>query len=191
MVLAKIAPFTGIRTQGQMSEFAWFADLCGGDTDQIGVPDPARRSSFAHCREMVTTAEQQGFMNILLPTSYMIGQEALPFAAAVAPSTSSINLLTAVRLGEMHPPTLARSIAMLDHLLLGRLCVNIISSPLPGMNESGDLRYRRTAEILEILQSAWRGVQRDEVCASFLGCVSPSRSSPLWYQSIRGTPRID
>jgi alkanesulfonate monooxygenase len=155
MVLQPVTPFLGIRTPDPVCEMAWFADLCGGDTTMIGVPDPDRRSSFEHCREIVLTAEKQGFLNILLPTSYMIGQEVIPFAAAVAPSTSTISLLPAIRLGEVHPPTLARTVSTLDHLLQGRLSLNIISSDLPGLREEGGYRYRRTSEIIRILRSAW------------------------------------
>lgn len=157
MVLQSLTPFRGIRTPDPVCEMAWFADLCGGDTAMIGVPDPTRRSSFEHCRNIVLTAEQHGFLNILLPTSYMIGQEVIPFAAAVAPSTSTISLLPAIRLGEVHPPTLSRTISTLDHLLKGRLCLNIISSELPGLKEGGEYRYQRTAETIELLRSAWTG----------------------------------
>ena len=41
--------------------------------------------------------------------------------------TEQISLLTAVRCGEVHPPMLARAIATLDHMLAGRLTLNIIS----------------------------------------------------------------
>ena len=39
-----------------------------------------------------------------------------------------MNLLAAVRCGEMQPIMLARTIATLDHMLEGRLTINIISS---------------------------------------------------------------
>ena len=48
--------------------------------------------------------------------------------------TEKINFLVAIRCGELHPPMLARTIASLDHMLKGRLTVNIISSNLPGMD---------------------------------------------------------
>jgi len=50
---------------------------------------------------------------------------------------------------------LARAIASLDHLLKGRLTINIINSDLPGIKEDAAFRYRRCAEIIEILKQAW------------------------------------
>src|SRR3546814_9680853 len=56
------------------------------------------------------------FKNILLPTSYITGQEVIPFAAAMAPQVKNINMLTAMRTGEIHPTMLARHISTLDHI---------------------------------------------------------------------------
>jgi alkanesulfonate monooxygenase len=58
-------------------------------------------------------------------------------------------------MGEIHPPMLARHIATLDHLMRGRLTVNIISSDLPGQIESNELRYARSDEVIQILKQAW------------------------------------
>jgi alkanesulfonate monooxygenase len=138
-----------------MVEVAWFDDLCGGDTAFLGELDSLRRSSYEHCASIAEQADQHGFKNILLPTSYMVGQEGIPFAAALAHRTKQMNLLLAIRTGEIHPPMLARHIATLDHLLKGRLTINIINSDLPGSKEDPELRYQRCAEVIEILQQAW------------------------------------
>ena len=57
-----------IRTEKRACEVAWFDDLCGGDTQFLGTIDPSRRSSFAHCDEIIKTADAQGFQNILVQT---------------------------------------------------------------------------------------------------------------------------
>ncbi|GAB4003842.1 LLM class flavin-dependent oxidoreductase [Spirosoma migulaei] len=142
------------RTTERVCEVAWFSDLCGEDTEFISIRDPAR-STFSHCRDIALTAERLGFSNLLLPTSYMIGQEVIPFAAGVAPDLHRINLLTAIRCGEMHPPMLARTLASLDQMLEGRLTINIINSDLPGYREDADFRYQRCAETIQILKQAW------------------------------------
>jgi alkanesulfonate monooxygenase len=149
--------YTGvsIRTPQRIAEVAWFDDLCGGDTGFLGELDPSRRSNYEHCSSIAEEADRHGFQNILLPTSYMVGQEGIPFAAAIAHRTLQMNLLLAIRTGEIHPPMLARHIATLDHLLKGRLTINIINSDLPGCKEDPELRYRRCAEVIEILQQAW------------------------------------
>jgi alkanesulfonate monooxygenase len=144
-----------IRTEKRICEVAWFDDLCGGDTAYLGTVDPTRRSNFAHCGNIIETADRMGFKNILLPTSYVVGQEVLPFAAAMAPKVKNINMLAAIRTGEIHPPMLARHLATLDHMLEGRLTVNIINSDLPGLKEDHEMRYKRCGEVIEILKQAW------------------------------------
>lgn len=136
-------------------EVAWFAALCSDDYRHLGVPDGSLRSSWAHCSDIVRTAEQQGFGNILCPSSYQVGQDTLSFVAGCAPITQRINMLAAVRCGEMQPIMLARTIATLDHMLEGRLTVNIISSNFPGQQEPSPFRYQRSREVVEILKQAW------------------------------------
>ncbi len=144
-----------VRTEKRACEVAWFDDLCGGDTQYLGTIDPKRRSNFANCSKIIQTADQLGYKNILLPTSYVVGQEVLPFAAAMAPKVKNINMLAAIRTGEIHPPMLARHLATLDHILKGRLTVNIINSDLPGLKEDHEMRYQRCNEVIEILKQAW------------------------------------
>ena len=137
------------------AEVSWFAALCSDDYQFLGVPDGALRSSFAHCSDIVKTAESHGFRNVLCPSSYQVGQDTLSFVAGCAPITSKINLLAAVRCGEMQPIMLARTIATLDHMLEGRLTVNIISSDFPGEVADSSFRYQRSREAVEILKQAW------------------------------------
>lgn len=144
-----------IRTEARIAEVSWFDDLCGGDTQFLSVLDNERRSNFDHCADITLLAEQLGYSNILLPTSYTVGQDVMTFAAGIAPKTSRINLLIAIRCGEIHPPMLARALASLDHMLQGRLTINIINSDLPGYREDADFRYQRCAETIEILKQAW------------------------------------
>ncbi len=149
-----------IRTEDRVAEIAWFCDLCGGDTEFLGQLDPARRSNFQHCRNILLNAERQGFKNILLPASFIVGQDPIAFAAAVASLTSDISLLVAIRTGEVHPPMLARALSTLDHLLKGRLTINIINSDLPGYWEDAGLRYQRCTETIQILKQSWAGGDR-------------------------------
>lgn len=136
-------------------ELSWFAPLCNDDYEFLGVPDPQLRSSFANTKNIVLAAEAAGFRNILCPSSYQVGQDTLSFVAAMAQHTHSINLLAAIRCGEVHPPMLARTLATIDHMLKGRLTVNIISSDLPGETLDSPARYRRSHEVVEILKQCW------------------------------------
>jgi alkanesulfonate monooxygenase len=136
-------------------EVSWFAALCSDDYQFLGVPDGDLRSSWAHCSSIVKEAEAQGFRNILCPSSYQVGQDTLSFVAGCAPITDKINMLAAVRCGEMQPIMLARTLATLDHMLEGRLTVNIISSDFPGEKAESSYRYQRSREVVEILKQAW------------------------------------
>ena len=137
------------------AEFSWFSALCSDDYQFLGVPDGDLRSSWDHCSDIVKEAEAQGFRNILCPSSYQVGQDTLSFVAGCAPITEKINMLAAVRCGEMQPIMLARTIATLDHMLQGRLTVNIISSDFPGEKAESAFRYQRSREVVEILKKAW------------------------------------
>jgi alkanesulfonate monooxygenase len=138
------------------SEVSWFSALCSDDFQFLGVPDGDLRSSWEHCSTIVLKAEEQGFRNILCPSSYQVGQDTLSFVAGCAPITKDINLLAAVRCGEMQPVMLARTLATLDHMLKGRLTVNIISSDFPGETADSRYRYQRSREVIEILKQAWQ-----------------------------------
>lgn len=137
------------------AEISWFSALCSDDYRFMGVPEGALRSSWKHCSAIVRKAEDLGFRNILCPSSYQVGQDTLSFVAGCAPITSGINMLAAVRCGEMQPIMLARTVATLDHMLEGRLTLNVISSNFPGEDAKSAYRYQRSREVVEILKQAW------------------------------------
>ncbi len=137
------------------SEVSWFSALCSDDYQFLGVPDGDLRSSWKHCRDIVLTAEEQGFRNVLAPSSYQVGQDTLSFVAGMAPLTEKINMLAAIRCGEMQPIMLARTVATLDHMMKGRLTLNVISSDFPGEVAESGFRYQRSREVVEILKQAW------------------------------------
>jgi alkanesulfonate monooxygenase len=149
-----------IRTVERKVEVAWFSALCGDDYEFLGVPDGDLRSSYQHCGDIVRLADDLGYQNILLPSSFVVGQEPLPFAAVMSTQTQQINQLVAVRMGEVHPPVLARHLSTIDHIAKGRLTVNIISSDLPGEKMESEARYNRAREVIEILKQCWT---RDEI----------------------------
>ena len=138
-------------------EISWFSALCDDDYEFLGVPDPALRSSWEHCRDIVLSAEAGGFDNILLPSGYALGIDTTAFAAAIAPMLKRMRLLMAVRIGEMWLPQLARQIATIDRVLGGRLTINIISSDLPGETLASAPRYARTVEAMAVLKQMLNG----------------------------------
>ncbi|MFZ4519175.1 MAG: LLM class flavin-dependent oxidoreductase [Microthrixaceae bacterium] len=168
-------------------EVAWFGALCDDDYEFLGVPNPALASSFGHCADIVTTADREGFDNVLLPSGYELGIDAVAFAAGVAPMVRNIDLLLAVRCAEMWPPQLARQLASIDGILgehpdrpgRSRLCVNIISSDLPGAPLPSEARYARTLEVMQILRTLLDGEPLEHHGEFYDLVLDPPRARPV------------
>ena len=126
-------------------------------TSSSAFPIRAWPSSWDHCRAITIAAESSGYDSILLPSGYALGIDSTAFAAAVATQTRRINLLLAVRMGELVVPQLARQLATIDQISGGRLVVNVISSDVPGEVLPGPDRYRRTLESMAALRSLMSG----------------------------------
>jgi len=170
-----------------MVEVSWFSALCDDDYEFLGVPDEALQSSFEHCRNIVLTAEKHGFDNVLLPSGYQLGIDNTTFAAGMAPLLRRIRMLLAIRCGEVVVPQLARQIASLDHMVDGRLTINIISSDVPGETMESEPRYRRSTEIMHVLRSLLNGESVDYHGDYVNLSIDPPRMrtvtgrSPLFY----------
>ena len=136
-------------------EISWFAPICDGDDDLLGSRNPKFKSTWENTSRIIKTADKLGYTNVLCPSSFQVGQDTLTFVSAMAPLTNQINFLAAIRCGEIHPPMLARSLSTLDHILKGRLTVNIISSDLPGNKLESSIRYSRSREVINILKQCW------------------------------------
>lgn len=175
-----------IRTEGRQCEVAWFSAICSDDYEFLGVPDGSIRSSYEHCGDIVRKADALGYQNILLPSGWIAGQDALAFASALAPQTKQINLLVALRMGEVWPPMLARALSTLDHILKGRLTINIISSDMPGIKEDNQTRYDRSSEIIQILQGLWRTDGAYEFKGKFYDITLPTTEPAKTYQQNGG-----
>ncbi len=181
------------------AEVAWFAPLCNGDDDFLGKHDPKYKSDWANTSNVLLTADRLGYRNILCPSSYQVGQDTMTFASAMAPLTQNINLLTAIRCGEVHPPMLGRAIATLDHILEGRLTINIISSNLPGEELSSEARYQRSREVIEILKQGWHQDHLDfesefyviQLATTEFVKTYQQNGGPLLYFGGYSTPGVD
>lgn len=159
-------------------EVSWFGPLCDEDYEFLGVPDAALRSSWEHCRGIALGAEEAGYDNLLLPSNYATGIDSVAFAAGIAPLLRRMQLLVAVRIGEMWPPQLARQLATIDQMLGGRLTINIISSDLPGQQLESAPRYRRTLEVMRVLRDLLDGKPVD-VRGEFVSLtIDPPQACP-------------
>jgi alkanesulfonate monooxygenase len=165
-------------------EVSWFGPLCDEDHEFLGITDPALLSSWEHCRGIVLAAEEAGYDNLLLPSNYAPGIDSVAFAAGIAPLLRRMQLLVAVRMGEMWAPQLARQLATIDQMLGGRLTINIISSDLPGQQLASEPRYRRTLEYMRVLRDLLDGKPVD-MRGEF---ISLTLDPPRACQAIRGCP---
>ncbi len=179
-------PSITIRTPDRKVEVSWFSAICGDDYEFLAVHDDRLRSSYEHCGDIVRRADLNGYQNILLPSGWIAGQDALTFAAAMAPQTKQINQLVALRMGEVWPTMLARAIATVDHIAKGRLCINIISSDMPGTKESNEIRYNRSSEIIQILQKLWTTEGPFEWKGEFYQLSVPTTDPAKTYQQNGG-----
>jgi alkanesulfonate monooxygenase len=168
-------------------EISWFAPICDGDDDTLGSRNSKYKSSWNNTSRIVKTADESGYTNILCPSSYQVGQDTLSFVSSMAPLTAQINFLAAIRCGEIHPPMLARALATIDHILKGRLTVNIISSDLPGDKVESSIRYARSKEVIQILKQGWNN---DEINfkGEFYDIKLPS--DPVKSYQINGGPLL-
>lgn len=177
-------------------EVSWFAALCDDDYELLGVTDPALQSSFAHCADIARTAEHAGFDNLLLPSGYALGIDAVAFAGGVATMLERMRLLVAVRCGEVWPPQLARQLATLDQMSGGRLTVNVISSEMPGESLDATARYARTLEVMEMLRDLLDGTPTEHHGDWYDLTVDPPRVAtvsgrcpPLYFGGLSGDAR--
>ena len=108
-----------VRSDTTAAEVSWFASICSDDYRYLSVPDGTLRSSWENTSNIAKRADELGFRNILCPSSYHVGQDTLTFVAGCAPQIKNMNMLAAVRCGEVQPIMLARTIATLDHMLEG------------------------------------------------------------------------
>ena len=166
-------------------EMSWFAPSCFGDTARLGVDDPGRRATFAYNEKVIRRADELGFRNVLIPSSFVPGMDPWTLAAALGPVTTTTRLLPAVRVGEFEPAMFARAAKSLQQVMDGRLTINIISSDCVGESLSSAERYGRTAEAMALLRRFWTDerVVHDGTHWSYdvTTEATRTRSAPLLY----------
>src|SRR5215471_16226447 len=112
----------------------------------LGTALGARRVNFNYLRQIAEAAEDLGYFGVLLPTGKGC-EDSWIIASAVAPFTTRLKYLVAVRPG-LQPPTLAaRMTSTFDRVSQGRLLINVVTGGDPIENKgdgiflSHDERY--------------------------------------------------
>ena len=108
-------------------KFDWFIPI-DGDGEHIGTMRAERPPTFDYLREVVSTAEAEGYYSQLIPTRFANGlfdqeaplAETWTTATALAAVTSDIRFLIAVRPGFIAPGLFAQMAGTLDNITGGR-----------------------------------------------------------------------
>ncbi len=150
-------------------KFDWFIPI-DGDGAHIGTVRAERPPTFEYLRDVVETAERNGFHSLLIPTRFANGlfEETAPLAetwttvTALAAVTSRIRFLIAVRPGFISPGLFAQMAATLDQISGGRIDLNVVPGGIQGDFErfgetsDHDNRYERAEEFIAALRALWR-----------------------------------
>ena len=134
------------------------------------IEDEQMPPTFEYCQQVTQRAEALGYSTTLLaelnlndikgPAEPVL--EAWTTAAALAATTSKIEIMSAIRPGFRNPAIVAKMAANLDQLSHGRFTLNVVSAWWAeearqyGMDfVQHDERYARTAEFLAVLKGMW------------------------------------
>ena len=148
--------------------FDWFIPI-DGDGRHIGTVRAERPPTFDYLREVVQTAERNGFYSLLIPTRFANGlfEETAPLAetwttvTALAAVTSRIRFLVAVRPGFISTGLFGQMAATLDRISGGRIDLNVVPGGIQGdferFGETSDQahRYERAEEFIAALRTLW------------------------------------
>ncbi|HEV8536128.1 MAG TPA: LLM class flavin-dependent oxidoreductase [Candidatus Limnocylindria bacterium] len=134
------------------------------------VDDERMPATFAYQRDLAQGAERAGWDLTLIaelnlndikgPEADCL--EAWTTAAALAPLTDRLELMTAVRPNFRLPALVAKEAATIDHISNGRFTLNVVSAwwqsesdQYGGTWVAHDERYARTAEFIAVLKGMW------------------------------------
>jgi alkanesulfonate monooxygenase len=148
--------------------FDWFIPI-DGDGAHIGTLRAERPPTFEYLREVVETAEREGYYSLLIPTRFANGlfDETAPLAetwtmvTALAAVTSRIRFLVAIRPGFISTGLFAQMAATLDQISHGRLDINVVPGGIQGDFErlgvtiDHDTRYEQAEEFIAALRALW------------------------------------
>jgi len=140
----------------------WFLPT-HGDGRYLATTTGGRQVSFSYLQQTAQAADSLGFDGVLIPTGRSC-EDPWVIGSAIAPATSHLRLLIAVRPGIMGPAVAARMAATLDRVSGGRLLINVVTGgDLAELGGDGvflphDERYQLTEEFLTI----WRRVMSGE-----------------------------
>jgi alkanesulfonate monooxygenase len=139
----------------------WFLPT-HGDGRYLGTTHGGREVNLNYLRQIAQAADDLGYYGVLLPTGRSC-EDSWVVASALAPLTSQLRFLVAVRPGLSSPSLAARMTATLDRISGGRLLINVVTGGDPvenkgdGIHLPHDERYAVTAEFLAVYKALLAG----------------------------------
>jgi alkanesulfonate monooxygenase len=133
------------------------------DGPYLSTPHRARAASLHYLTQIARAADQLGYVGVLVPTG-TVCEDAWITASFLAPATTQLRYIVAVRPGQSTPAMTARMAAAFDRYSGGRLIVNVVCGGDPvelagdGVFLDHDTRYTLADEYLE----AWSGLLKGE-----------------------------
>ena len=162
----------------------WFIPV-SGDGRYLGTEQGRRPPEFSYLKQIAQAADTLGYDGALLPTGRGCDD---PWAtsAALAPLTSRLKFLAALRPGVASPSYFARQAAAIDRISDGRFIVNVVTGGNPaelagdGFFLPHDERYAHTAEFLTIYRGLLEGKKVD-----FEGKYLKVKGAELYFPPIQ------
>jgi alkanesulfonate monooxygenase len=139
----------------------WFLPT-HGDGRYLGTTVGGRPVNLGYLRQIAQAVDELGYFGVLLPTGKSC-EDSWVVASALAPLTSRLRYLVAVRPGLQSPTVAARMTATLDRISDGRLLINIVTGGDPTENKGDgiflphDERYAVTREFLAVYSALLSG----------------------------------
>jgi alkanesulfonate monooxygenase len=152
-------------------KFHWFLPtygdsryLVGGGhgTDITNTAGRDRPADLSYLAQIVSAAEQLGFVGALTPTGAWC-EDAWLTTAMLAARTERLKFLVAFRPGLLSPTLAAQMAATFQRYAPDRLLINIVTGGEDaeqrafGDFNTKDERYQRTDEFLSVVRGLWRG----------------------------------
>lgn len=170
----------------------WFIPV-SGDGRYLGTATGHRPPDFAYLAEIARAVDRLGYGGVLIPTGKNCDDPWIT-AAALAPLTTRLRFLLALRPGVASPTYVARQAAALDRISGGRFIVNIVTGGNPkelagdGIHLSHDERYALTSEFLTVYRRLLSGDKVDfdgkhiRVSGAELGFRPIQKPAPpIWF----------
>ncbi|WP_194838861.1 LLM class flavin-dependent oxidoreductase [Nocardia sp. XZ_19_369] len=158
----------------------------------MGLREPELPPSFATMSASALAAEAAGFTSVLVTVGHTnnhfdqrVGYpDSIVMASALAPVTTAVKLLVAIRPGSVDAAAGARIGATLDQVSGGRFMINVVAGAVSARQYGERLddvdRYHRAGEFADVLKALWTGSD-----ASYDGTFYRLHNANCWPRPLQ------